>query len=553
MREQDHVADRGGAGEQHHQAVDADPLARGGRHAVFEGGDVILVVHHRLVVAPGALPRLVPEPLGLVVRVVELGETVRDLPPADEELEAVGHFRVVVASPGERRDLGGIVGDEGGCDEPRLGRVLEELDEGLSRTRLVAERDAAGAGGLPDPIGVVDVVGRDPGGMAQHRVANAQPLEGGTKVDPMPLPLHNGLRLAVAPFPAPPRLRRREGAEQHLGKVHELPVVGVRLVELEHGELGVVPGGEPLVAEVPVDLEHPLEPAHHEALQVQLRGDPEEERDAEGVVPGLERAGHRAARERLHHRRLHLEEAPLGEEASHEVHHPGAGAEGLARLLVHDEIEVAPPVARLPVSKPVELLGQGAKRLREQPQTLHAQRQLAGPGAERDPLRPHEVPDVPAAEVPVRTIRKVLPPQVELKAPGAVLDVGEARLAHHPPAHHPPGDAIAAGREGVVVEALALAADVVRGRGRAEVVRVRVAAFAQGGELLAPARDLLVLRGRRVPRCAFALASSAGPRTVVHAPTPALRLASTKGSRSPSSIPWVLPVSTPVRRSLIRD
>ena len=314
-----------------------------------------------------------------------------------------------------------------------------------------------------------------------------------------------------------------------------------------------MPGGEPLVAEVPVDLEHPLDPAHHEPLQVQLGGDPEEKGDAEGVVPGLERAGHRTARERLHHRCLHLEEAPLGEEAPHEVHHPGAGAEGLARLLVHDEVDVAPPVARLPVGEPVELLRQGAKRLREQPQTLHAQRQLAAPGAERDPLRPHEVPDVEAAEFPVRALGKVVAPQVELKAPGAVLDVGEARLAHHPPAHHPPGDAVAARFESGVVEALALAANVGRGRGRAEVVRVGVAAFAQGGELLAPARDLLVLRGRRVPRSASALASSTRPRTPAHVPTPVLRLASMKGSRSPSSMPWVLPVSTPVRRSLMRD
>ena len=325
-----------------------------------------------------------------------------------------------------------------------------------------------------------------------------------------------------------------------------------------------MPGGEPLVAKVAVDLEHPIEPPHDEALQVQLRGDPEEQGDIEGVVPGLEGAGHRAARERLHHRRLDLEEAPLGEEAAHEVHHPGAGAEGLARLLVHDEIEVAPTVPRLPVGEPVELFGKGAERLREQPQIAHAQRQLPGPGAERDPVRADEVSDVPAAEVPVRTVREVVPPQVELKAPRTVLEMGEARLSHHPPGHHPAGDAVAARREGVVVETLALVADVGCGRGRAEVIRVGVAGFAKGGELLAPPRDLFVLRGRRTGRGPLGRGRSARPavprptlapraRAGAHAPTPALRLASMKGSRSPSSIPWVLPVSTPVRRSLIRD
>ena len=218
--------------------------------------------------------------------------------------------------------------------------------------------------------------------------------------------------------------------------------------------------------------------------------------------------GHRAARERLHHRCLHLEEAALGEEASHEVHHPGSGAEGLACLLVHDEVEVAPAVARLPVGEPVELLGQRAERLREQPEAVHPQRQLAGPGTKRNPFRPHEIPDVPAAEVRIRAVREVVAPQVELKAPGAVLEVGEARLSHNPPRHHPAGDAVAAGREGVIFEALALVADVGRGRGGTEVVGVGVARFAKGRELLAAPLDLLVLRGRRVPGAPLGRASS---------------------------------------------
>ena len=40
-----------GVGEQHHEAVDADAEAGGGRHAVLEGPQVVLVDDHRLVVA----------------------------------------------------------------------------------------------------------------------------------------------------------------------------------------------------------------------------------------------------------------------------------------------------------------------------------------------------------------------------------------------------------------------------------------------------------------------------------------------------------------------
>src|SRR5690554_5281530 len=50
-REQQHIADRGAVGQQHHQAVDADALAGGGRQAIFERTHIVSVVVHRLVVA----------------------------------------------------------------------------------------------------------------------------------------------------------------------------------------------------------------------------------------------------------------------------------------------------------------------------------------------------------------------------------------------------------------------------------------------------------------------------------------------------------------------
>src|SRR3712207_8450263 len=50
----------------------------------------------------------------------------------------------------------------------------------------------------------------------------------------------------------------------------QIAVVPVRLVELEHRELRVVPGRDAFVAEVAVDLEDLLEAADDETLEVQL-------------------------------------------------------------------------------------------------------------------------------------------------------------------------------------------------------------------------------------------------------------------------------------------
>src|SRR5207248_4607654 len=46
VREEEHVADRGLVGHEHHQPIHAHPEAAGRRHPLLEGGDVVLV--HRV-------------------------------------------------------------------------------------------------------------------------------------------------------------------------------------------------------------------------------------------------------------------------------------------------------------------------------------------------------------------------------------------------------------------------------------------------------------------------------------------------------------------------
>src|SRR5687767_8185584 len=83
---------------------------------------------HRLRVARVLLPGLLGEALGLVLGVVQLGEAVGDLAPGDVELEALGDLRLPVARARKRRDLGGVVHDEGGLDQLVLDGVLEQRE-----------------------------------------------------------------------------------------------------------------------------------------------------------------------------------------------------------------------------------------------------------------------------------------------------------------------------------------------------------------------------------------------------------------------------------------
>ena len=70
-----------------------------------------------------------------------------------------------------------------------------------------------------------------------------------------------------------PSAVERNLLEHRFDPVHRVAVVGVRLVPLEHRELGLVLVRDALVAEVLADLVHALESADDEPLEVELGRD----------------------------------------------------------------------------------------------------------------------------------------------------------------------------------------------------------------------------------------------------------------------------------------
>jgi len=281
------------------------------------------------------------------------------------------------------------------------------------------------------------------------------------------------------------------------------------------------------VAEVAVDLVHALEAADDETLQVQLRRDAQVHVEIERVVMRAEGARRGPAWDRLHHRRLDLEEVERIEEVTQVADDARASAEDVAARLVHDQVEVAPPVARFGVGEPVPLVGQRPQRLHQQPQRLDAHRELAGLGAEQHAARGQGVADVEALEGVVRLAEGLLL-QVELNLPGAVGDLGEARLAHEALEHQPPAD-LDARRIGLEPLAAPLAESVVQLPGEsvaAEIVRKWAPVAAQLRELRAPLGDQLVLVAPVIAAVSAPAAGCAGRFALRHLYKPALSEAS---------------------------
>ena len=296
-------------------------------------------------------------------------------------------------------------------------------------------------------------------------------------------------------------------ADHFLGEAHDLLVGPVGRVELHHRELGVVPDADPLVAEVAVDLEHALEPAHHQALQVELRRDAQVHLLVQRVVMRDEGLGVGAARDRVQHRRLDLQEAVLHHVGADRGHRLGARHEALARLAVGDQVGIALAVLLLLVGHAVELVRQRAQRLGQQPQRRDLDRQFAGAGAEERAFGAQDVAQVEVLEVVVDLLAQRVLREEQLDRAGGVLQRGEAGLAHdaleHHAAGHRHGDGL--GLELLVGELAVLRLQrlgavlgfEVVGEGR-DALGLRL--LADGGEFLAAFGDQLVvvLRGRRL-------------------------------------------------------
>src|SRR6185312_5041534 len=163
---------------------------------------------------------------------------------------------------------------------------------------------------------------------------------------------------------------------QSFDQGHHVGVVGVGLVQLEHGEFRVVPGRDALVAEDPADLEHLFQPAHDQAFEVQLLGDAQVEIDVQGVVVGDERPGRGPTGDGVEDGRLHLDEAALLQPPPGEADDATAGQQDAPRVLVGPQVDLALAVAGVDVGDALPLVTEAAAGLGQQYPGAHLHRQL---------------------------------------------------------------------------------------------------------------------------------------------------------------------------------
>ena len=429
MGKEEDVLDVRGVRDQHGQPVDSDTAAAGGRHAVFHGAQEVFVHGVGFPIALLLHLHLFLEPAALVHGIVQLGKRIGELAPAYEQLEPFGEFGVVPVPLGQGRDLHGIIRDEGRVHEAVLHETFEEFVDHLApaqfdvhvqppviaRCREFRGRHAGG----------VDV------GVLADGVEHGQPRPGRGQVDRPALV--RVLQRAVD-FP-------EDTDEEALHQVHDVPVIHVGDIELQHGEFGVVRTVDPFVAEVVADLVHALHAAYDQPLEIEFVGDAHEERHVEGLVVGLEGPRQRASVEGLEDRGFHFDEPLAVHEPLDGPDEPGALEEDLLDPGVDDQVHVALPVPGLDVPQAVPFFGQGAEGLGKELQGIRHDGYLAGPGPEDGALDPQEIAYFDQLIVDLVFVRSdPVESDVDLDPAGAVEEVGEAGLAMAPlgddPARH---------------------------------------------------------------------------------------------------------------------
>ena len=127
-------------------------------------------------------------------------------------------------------------GDERRLAQGVLGRLLEDLLPQLAAPVVVLDGDAEGLGVRADAVVTLEVARAELRIAFQDHIGHGHPAKRRPEIDCLTLVLDAGGAAH----------RLRGAAHQRLGEIDHVHVVRVRLVELQHRELGVVLSGRRL-------------------------------------------------------------------------------------------------------------------------------------------------------------------------------------------------------------------------------------------------------------------------------------------------------------------
>ena len=155
----------------------------------------------------------------------------------------------------------------------------------------------------------------------------------------------------------------------------------------------------------------------------------------------VERAGVRAAGDRLEHRGLHFEEPVVVlQDLADGLDDLRAVVEGLADVLVDDQVHIALTVTEIHILQAAPLVREDLDRLGQEDHGFGVHRDLLGAGLEDRTPQADDITDVVGLEELVLLRADVVSLDVALDPALLVLQIEERRFAHDAFAHHAAGE-----------------------------------------------------------------------------------------------------------------
>ena len=194
------------------------------------------------------------------------------------------------------------------------------------------------------------------------------------------------------------------------------------------------------VTEAPVDFKDALKAAHHEALEIKLGGNPQEQVHVKRVVMRHKGLGVGAARDGVEHRRFHFHEAVRLHVFADRSHNLGARFKARAAFRIDDEIGVALTAALFRILQALKFIGQRPDTLCEQPDFGDVHRELSAVGAEKAPLGGDNVPEVHRLKLRKRLIAHFARGDEVLHVACEVMHGRKGSFTHDALQHHAAGN-----------------------------------------------------------------------------------------------------------------
>ena len=182
--------------------------------------------------------------------------------------------------------------------------------------------------------------------------------------------------------------------DQFLRQVHQVAVIAVCLIELQHRKFGIVMGGNPFVPEDAAQFINPVYSADDQALEVQFQRDSQIEFDIQGVVVRVKRTGQRATGDRLKDGRFHLEVSPFIQKIADFADDLAALDENRADVRIHNKIHISLSEPCLHIREPVPFFRQGQKILGQVEDPGCGDREFVRARAENGPFRPDDIAEI---------------------------------------------------------------------------------------------------------------------------------------------------------------